>query len=664
MTWLQTIPTIIVAALIVFIPGALLGRCLGARGLAWVATAAPLSVSLVSVGAIAAQKLHVGWSLAPVVGITFVACAAAVAVRLPGLMRRRKDAQGRPPWTRPGRPLVLAVAAGFAVPVLILFIRFSKIFVSPENISQTYDNVFHLNAIRFILNTGNGSSLSIGALNPSVTASFYPAAWHDLASLVVGATGVPIPVGVNALNMVLGALVWTASSMYLASRLLGSRPAVFLATGALAAGFNAFPYLLVEFGVLYPNFLAIALLPAFVGLGADMLKLSVSPRPHPGLAAILIAAGLPGLALAHPSVLMALGIFALAPLLAWLVVTVQGAVAGRVAWRWAGGAAALSIAYIVLLNYLWGVIRPSKAASFWKPFQTVPQAVGEALTNGTIGRPMPWLAALLMLVGVYVVFRQRRGYWALGAYSISAFLFVVVSGFKQNDLRNFFTGVWYNDSYRLAAMIPVFALPLAVMGAVSLVDLAMKMTGGRAATQGPPALVALVRSRKAGMIFGAATWIALIVLAQGFAVATAQGRARATYDLTAHSPLLTVDEHAILMRLDAHVPKDGVIIDNAATGSALAYALADRQVLIPAVGTTPNVDDSIVFGYLPGLGKNPAICDAVKRLRSFYLLDFGAQEVNGMVHVFPSSATLAALPGLKLLDQEGSAKLYQITACG
>lgn len=665
MTWLQTIPTIFVAALIVFVPGALLGRCLGARGLVWVATAAPLTVSLVSVGAIAVEKLHLVWSAAPLLGITILVCIVAVAVRLPRILRGRREAQRRPPWKRPGGPLVVAIAAGFAVPALILFIRFSKIFISPENISQTYDNVFHLNAIRFILNTGNGSSLSLGALDPSVTSSFYPAAWHDLAALVVGVTGVPIPVGVNALNMVLGALVWTTSSMYLANRLLGSRPAVFLATGALAAGFNAFPYLLVEFGVLYPNFLAVALLPVFMALGADMLQLSVPPRPHPGRAGILMAAGLPGLALSHPSVLMALGIFALAPLLTWLVLALRNAITGRISWRWAlGGAAALTMVYALTLTYLWGVIRPSKAASSWKPFQTVPQAIGEALTNGILGRPMPWLAAVLMLVGAYAVFRQRRGYWVLGAYSISAFLFVVVSAFEQNDLRNFFTGVWYNDSYRLAAMLPVFALPLAVMGAVWLVDLVLESNLGRPVKKNPGAIPAFVRSRKAGQIFGAAAWIALIVLAQGFAVATAQGTARATYDLTAHSQLLTVDEHAILMRLGEHVPDDGVIIDNAASGSALAYALADRKVLMPAVGTSPSVDDSIVLGYLPSLGKDSAICDAVKRLGSYYILDFGAQEVNGMVHVFPSSKSLAALPGLKLLDQAGSAKLYQITTCG
>lgn len=664
MTWLQTIPTILIAGLIVFIPGGLLGRCLGARGLTWAATAAPLTVALASVGAISARKLHIGWSLGALAGITLLCCLLAVGVRLPGIVRRRKESHGKPPWIRPKRSMVLAVTAGVAAPALILFIRFSKIFISPENISQTYDNVFHLNAIRFILNTGNGSSLSIGSLNPAVTSSFYPAAWHDLAALVVSTAGVPIPVGVNALNMVLGALVWTLASLYLATRVLGSRPAVFLATGALVAGFNAFPYLLMEFGVLYPNFLAIAVLPVFMGLAADVVKLSASPHPKPWLAAVLFVVALPGLALSHPSVLMALGIFALAPLLTWLVVTVKNSVLGRTAWPWALGATAVTVVYVLVLNYFWGVIRPSKAASFWPPLQTIPQAIGEALTSGTLGRPMPWLAATLMLIGVYAVFRQKRGFWVLGAYCISAFLFVVVSAFEKNDLRNFFTGVWYNDSNRLAAMIPVFALPLAIMGAVWLVDLAAGARRNHADKIKTDALRSVARSRNAGLVVGAVAWIGLIVLTQGFAIATAQGKARITYELTPESTLLTEDEHALLLRLDAHVPEDGMIIDNAGTGAALAYALADRQVILPAVGSSASVDDSIVLGYLPSIGKDPAICDSVKRLNAFYILDFGAQEVNGMTHVFPTSESLAGLPGLKLLDREGDAKLYQIMACG
>ncbi|MDQ0277064.1 hypothetical protein QO003_001367 [Arthrobacter silviterrae] len=663
MTWFQTIPTIIVAGLVVFVPGALLSRLLGARGLAWAATAAPLTVSLAAVGAIAAQKLHVGWSLLPFLGITLLACAVTVAIRLPGIMRRRNTAQGRPPWIRPSWTLVLAVAAGFAVPAIILFVRFAKIFNTPENISQTYDNVFHLNAIRFILNTGNASSLTLGNLSATGTASFYPAAWHDLAALVVGLTGTPIPVGVNALNMVLGALVWTTSSMYLATRLLGNRPAAYLATGALAAGFNAFPYLLMEFGVLYPNFLAIALLPAFMGLAADLMKLSKAPGPNTLLAIILLGVGAPGLALSHPSVVMALGAFAISPLVVWLIVTIRKAFANRIKWRWAAAAGVFTFLYALGLFFLWGVIRPSKTASFWPPLQTVPRAIGEALTNGVLGRPMPWLAALLMVIGIYAVFRRKQGFWVLGGYGLSALFFVVASAFEQNGLRDFLTRVWYNDSNRLASMLPVFALPLAAMGAVWLFDLVVADSRAQPVKAKPNSLASFLRSRNGGLVFGAVAWLAVIVLAQGFAIATAQGKARIQYDLSPASRLLTVDENAILMRLDAHVPSHGIIIDNAGTGSALAYALANRQVILPAIGPNPSRDDSTLIRFLPELGNNPAVCDAIKRLNSYYVLDFGAQEINGMTHPFPSSKALAEMPGLKLLDQEGTAKLYQVTGC-
>lgn len=656
MTWLETIPTIFVAGLIIFVPGALLGRCLGARGLTWAATSAPLTVSLVSLGAILAQKLHVDFSIYVVVAVTVLTCLLTLAIRVPILARRRKDSPEGTVWVRPERTLVLAVIAGMGAAALILFIRFIKIFIAPENISQTYDNVFHLNAIRFILNTGNGSSLSIASLGESSTSNFYPAAWHDVVALVVGTMGVPIPVGVNAVNIILGTFVWTISCMFLASRVLGTRPATFLVTGALVAGFNAFPYLLLEFGVLYPNFLAITLLPVLMALVADLLKLSREPSRAPWLTVVLLAASAPGLALAHPNALLALGVFVLSPLLAWLVVQTYKTMKRQITVKLLVGSVALVAVYVLVLSQVWGVARPSKKASDWPPFQTVPQAIGEALTNAPIGRVLPWLVALLTAAGIYAVFRHRKGYWLLGAFAISSFLFVVVSAFEKNDLRDFFTGVWYNDSYRLAAMLPIFALPLAAMGAVSLLDLAK--------TSKPITLLQARGNHNLTHIVGAISWVALLVLVQGFSIASATGKARDNYVMNADSALLTVDEHTLLMRLDQHVPADGIILNNPGTGANLAYALADRQVVLPAAGSLADADESLVFRYLPALKTDPAVCKTVTRIGALYLLDFGAQEINKMSHLFPTSQELANLEGVELIDQQGEAKLYRITACG
>jgi hypothetical protein len=47
-----------------------------------------------------------------------------------------------------------------------------------------------------------------------------------------------------------------------------------------------------------------------------------------------------------------------------------------------------------------------------------------------------------------------------------------------------------------------------------------------------------------------------------------------------------------------------------------------------------------------------------------YVLDFGSKEVHGGDHPFPGFEDLSESSAVKLVLQHGSAKLYQVTACG
>src|SRR5690606_5761584 len=99
----------------------------------------------------------------------------------------------------------------------------------------------------------------------------YPAAWHDLVSLLVSVGGGGIPVSVNVINIVVAAVVWPLGCLYLARTVWGNRPAVVLSAAVLSAGFGAFPISLLDFGVLYPNFLAVALLPLVLAISLEVL---------------------------------------------------------------------------------------------------------------------------------------------------------------------------------------------------------------------------------------------------------------------------------------------------------------------------------------------------------------------------------------------------------
>src|SRR5690606_23851609 len=61
---------------------------------------------------------------------------------------------------------------------------------APDALSQTFDNIFHQNAVRYILDGASPSSLDLLSLTATPgDPTFYPAAWHDTVSLVLLSIG-------------------------------------------------------------------------------------------------------------------------------------------------------------------------------------------------------------------------------------------------------------------------------------------------------------------------------------------------------------------------------------------------------------------------------------------------------------------------------------------
>lgn len=158
MTWWQTLPAVCTAAALLFIPGFVLSRGVGARGFASFAFAPLASCGLVGVAGILGGLTGVPWSVWLLLGTTLLATAAGLGLRY--LLR----AQLSPVQASSGS----AILAWITVPVSLLAAAAmvtKKLLPSmgtPDSFAQVYDNVFHLNAIRHILETGNASTLNLG----------------------------------------------------------------------------------------------------------------------------------------------------------------------------------------------------------------------------------------------------------------------------------------------------------------------------------------------------------------------------------------------------------------------------------------------------------------------------------------------------------------------
>lgn len=643
--WFAAVPAISTAVALLFLPGYAAARAGRLTGLLAWAVAAPASLTVIGLASVVAPFLGVAWSILPVAVVAVVVIVIAAVM---GHLARRLRAEPVTAVIGARRAVVGGLIAGG----VLIGAQLLLLVGSPENFSQSFDNVFHLNATRFILDTGNASPLHVGQMtSPSGNVPFYPAGWHASVALVVQVVGCSIPVASTAVMIAGAAVVWPAGVVLLTVTLFGRSRVVAAAAGILAAACPAFPLLMVDYGVLYPYFLALCALPAVVALTLAALGVTGVSAGAPRPVVILFLLGsLPGLALFHPGAFVG-WLFASMLALVFAVVAVLRSRPGR---RTVVVTVLAAAAWAVVAFVAWRLLRPPLEARGWPITETIGQALGESATLSMYSGAIPIVAAAFMWIGIVAALRSRRpsDVYALAALATFVILYVAASALAWPQLRDLLTAAWYNNAPRLAALVPLAAIPLAALG-VSVAGAAAVRVLRR--TSLPP---------RAVLASLGAVAVMLVAGSQLVGVRDVVAEAAKNYRVTPDSALVSSDELALIDRLPDLVPEDAVIAGNPWTGTGLAYALSDRRVLMPHLLMDVSPDMEVVNDDLADAEADPAVCDAVRATDVDYLLDFGDREVHGATHPFPGFADAASSSALRLVDSVGAARLYEVTACG
>lgn len=653
MSWLDAVPVALAAAGWLVGPGLALAYAVGLRGISALGMAPVFSVLLVSVTAVVGQKAGQTWSVWLVLGVTAVTVVLAVVASL--LLRRIAPPRESDP------PRTLLVAAAALVPAMaVAWFVVVRGFGQPDELSQTFDAMFHYSAVSYILESGSASSLTINSLgNPSTAAGFYPAGWHGVTSLVVLTTGTDIATATNMVSWAIAGLIWPIGSSLLVRQVVGRNTAAMAITPILSVAFTAFPWGLLSFGVLWPNALSLALVPS--GLAAVLAATKTAKDDTIGFrrAITLAPLVLVACAFAHPNAVFSLAVLAVFPF---------GTAVLRYAlktWRegqaWRGVVAVLGT--LAVLFGLWWFVAHAEAfrqvrQMYWPPFETPANAVGEALLNATNGRPALWALSVLTVAGLVVAWRLVNHRWLIAAAAASTFLYVLTAAINRPDTQKF-TGYWYNDSFRLAAMLPITAVPLVV--------LAVLLIAGKVAGLFPAgsSRLALLRTPTALALL---VVVVLLPLTGGFYAKTNAAALAGTYTKSDPKAGTLVDdtEEAFLPKLAAAVPKDAVVANNPWDGSAVMLAEVRRKALYPHADIAWSAEQEYLSKNLDNAANDPRVCAAAQKVGVRYLLlgnktfwpnDQRQQWYTGIAE--PKS------PGaFELVAQEGPVKLYRLDRCG
>jgi len=628
--WVETVPTFVVLSVVLFLPGWLVVRALGARGLEALAVSPAVSTGLIAASATVAQRAGVRWGLLPLLVVTTVTVALAwVGMRLFG--RHDPDLGAtRRLLGRPRPDAVVAVVIGAVLALATILPAMGR----PDELVDSPDAVYHLSRIKTFLETGNFS-----IANPT----FYPNGFHSWVAtgLLPGLADV-LP-GTNVATIVLAALVWPIGCVALVRHALGTSRLVTYAAGFASAAFIAFPTILLGWGVLWPNLMATALTPGALAL---MLQAARSKRIGQWLGFL---AAMPGLALIQPNALVALVVFALV----WFVTArLRAGWLGHLPWL----VVARDLAIVAVVGVVGLVAAPVVSAQLastqsyeWKDRVPIWTALVEVVGGRLQVPDVLWGLMLLIALGIgWIALRARAALPVVAMWGACVLLFVMAAS-STFSWTSLVTGYWYNDKVRLASLAAVPGVVLVAAAAPALRELLRKVPalGSRPVAVG---LVAVLVIPLLTLGLNGATRSRML---SGFFRPTAAERV-----------ILSFEGQDSLRRLASLVPAGQGVVGRPENGSPLMWALFGTNTLYRSI-PIPTTGDEIVIGTgFDDMANRPDVCEAMARHDIRWAVD--STHVYWLDRPERSSglADLAHVEGVEPVRTDGDYTLYRVTGCG
>ena len=665
MAWLSVIVPALVLAAILYVPGIAVNALFLRKRLYTVGFAPVTGAAILGFASLASGVIPGHWSLKFV-----LCCEIGVFIVVAGIMwlcgSRPRD------WLENYKRLfsgwagsrAIALLGALIVNAVIAIGVFVRSVPSPQAFFSTYDTPFHMSVIRWLIESGDGSSLHSAVVDGTVGSHFYPALWHGWVSMVISGLGTPMTVAINASCLVILLSVWPLSAAVLTDVLFGekfkSAPVFALFASSL---FAAYPWGLLAFGVLYSNFFSYALAPAYLAAFVALLRgiVSRAVRGAELCGLILIAiGGFASIALAQPN-----SVFTLAVILFPYLI----ALAFDQTHRRSGSllkATTVSVLLVLLAAAAWyGLYKApfmQRTVTWrWDSFESPLRAFLSVIilsTNTSVRYNGQLLLALCVAIGVVLAVKYRRT-WLVISYAFIAFLYVLSAGF-EGDFRNMATGFWYHDSYRPAGAMSILAVPLMALALAWCYD---KLFANQKASLRPAALLR-----------GGAFAVVLVVIA---AVTLTGGNMRwrialmkdAAEDRASH--YTDSDEIAFMDEARKITGTEGKVANDPFDGSMFGYATSGLPVVFTSMPgnwigqMTP--DAHVIIDDLYKVSEDPQeICPVIQRenIRYVIVLERHRQVFDehspwkGIRNITPET------PGFERVLERGPYSLYKITACG
>ncbi len=666
------ITAFVVCGVLLVVPGALVALSLRVRGIDALALSPVLSMGAIGASALVGGLFGIPWSPGTplIVGllVALVLWSGSWAVRRMRPLPVETTSQSSHASREPRRGVGVGVWLGLVAAIVFgVFHTLNLIDWNMENFSDAFDNVFHLNAIRYVMDHENASPFFVSTMTTGDQPPyFYPDVWHALGALIASFSGVSVPAATNVMTIWLIAVVWPLSMMFFVRTLSRNRYAWFL-SGILANAFAAFPSVLMFWGILYPNMMAYTVVPVVLGLGVCALRLG-SPVITRGRALVLTVGALGGMALAHPSgVLVCLAVM-LPAMVYRLVLLIRWIVRGTFPHRsYPAIEALLVLIFMSGIPIIWVLLRPANAVPQNYPITPFGESVLRVLAMapafdvpGYSSYPISILAVAILLVGAGILVSQRKNLWLLASYGVVGLLLIAGMTFNW-PIRNILTGAWYNDRFRVSAILPMVGIPIIALGFGALCVLVRR--------QLPQLLRNMRVSRRRAISRSVVVVVALalfVPLATNDTMVYTVRHAQDRFRVTPTSEMVTSDRYDVMSHTSEYLGPGEKVLNNPWTGGGMAYGLFGINTSSHHLLEKLDADDAYLSAHLNEAFVDPQVCNLVTRNKAYYVYDFAGPPFMGN-YGGPTFAGLARLETSGITTtvyQSGEARLLRIDACG
>lgn len=682
-TWIELCTAILVMAVFLYAPGALIIYPLRKAILPSLLFSPPITLAVYGIEEILFSILHIHGSWISIV-LPPITILIAINLILTSL-----------PFNKKIKPYVLlylsdsrinwgAVLLYIAVSAVLTAILFLKPIDGMNSYSQLYDNAWHMGIIEKFVTTGDYSTLRSGNIVDTVGSTFYPTGWHSLVALAVSATGYSIPLCINASIVLILVIIFPSSMFACAKQIFSHKNSLVVATAFAVLAFTAFPWRFLTFGPLYSNLLSFSVLPLVIVLALRMVDATTSMSERI-ITIVVILVSIIGVAVTQPNAVFTMGIL-VAP---YVFVQFPRIFARTSKHTRMIGVTALSVIFLIVIAIVWyGLYHASfmqRTVTWkWPSFETKTQSLYDVLFVGFHFAEPQYILGILVIIGIIYTLIDRTLLWVTCSYLLMCFMYAVSSS-TEGYFKQVLTGFWYHDQYRLGASAVLFGILLAGIGITTICATIIRLYQLCAISTHDSI------QRTNSKIIATST-VLLLMLGIFFPSHDAAGITHITtpfgailrdirfWNASNEPKSYTVAESDFVHKVKKIIPHNALVLNQPFDGSVYAYGADGLNVYYKAwegnwIGK-PSVNNKLISTKLDQLSHNMQVQQAAHELNAHYLIildrsDYAPDPIDkeGMRSIYASyhipnwkgiDNITDSTPGFTVLLKQGNMRLYKL----